>query len=120
MQWYIFVPSLQATEKPAFMQSPPVQTVGQPSSSSSTATSLLDSRDTFVQPGRQSPTMPEGSAPSVLSWEQLSQYRGFKVEGVEAGLNASIAMIVSHTQQVFDPAPDARKDIKTQVRLRKL
>ena len=59
-----------------------------------------------MQPGRRSPTMPEGSAPSVLSWEQLSRYRGFKAEGVEAGLNASMSMIVSHTQQVFDPSPD--------------
>ncbi len=61
--------------------------------------------------------MPEGSAPTVLSWEQLSRYRGFKAEGVEAGQCASLAMIVSHTQQVFDPNPnpDTGQDIAAQV-----
>jgi len=59
--------------------------------------------------------MPEGSAPTVLSWEQLSRYRGFKAEGVEAGLNASIAMVVSHMQQVFGPSPDNGEDLTHQV-----
>ena len=59
--------------------------------------------------------MPEGSAPRVLSWEQLSRYRGFKAEGVEAGFNASIAMIVSHSQQVFSPSPDSGQDMSNQV-----
>ena len=52
--------------------------------------------------------------PRVLPWEQLSRYKGFKVVGVEAGLNASICMIVSHTQQVFEL--NAGTDTATQVR----
>ena len=58
--------------------------------------------------------MPGGSTPPVLSWEQLSHYSGFKVVGVEAGVNASICLFVSHTQEVFAPA--AGWDLPPQVR----
>ena len=50
----------------------------------------------------------------VLPWEQLSRYEGFKAEGVEAGMAASLAMVVAHTQQVFILRPG--EDLKLQVR----
>ncbi len=50
----------------------------------------------------------------VLSWEQLSRYEGFEAEGVEAGMAASLAMIIAHTQQVFILSPGA--DLTLQVR----
>ena len=37
----------------------------------------------------------------VQSWEQLSHYEGFSVQGVQVGMAASLSMIIAHTQQVF-------------------
>ena len=67
---------------------PPVQSSGEPTSST-----LSDEAE------RGGLVMAE--IPPVQCWEQLSKYEGFKVQHVEAGMAASLSMIIAHTQQVF-------------------
>ena len=91
---------MQVPEKPVFMAaSPPlspVQSSGEPSPS------------THVN-------IAASSHPSsgVLSWEQLSNYEGFRLAKVEAGMAASLRMIIAHTQQVF--LLKTREDLTLQV-----
>lgn len=87
------------------MQEPPVRSIGEVTSNSSTTTedhpstsSDQDKRVTGVEGGRSQPQSPP---PTVLSWEQLSGYTGFKPLDVQAGLQASLRMFVLHTQQIF-------------------
>lgn len=52
----------------------------------------------------------------VLSWEQLSRYEGFVIEGVEAGVANSLAMVIAHTQQVFLLTPGEDSKLKVSER----
>ena len=56
-----------------------------------------DAKDTENERAKKMPQ----SQLSVLSWEQLSCYEGFKPLNVQAGLQASLRMFVLHTHQVF-------------------
>ena len=87
------------------MQEPPVRSIGEVTSNLSTAaddhpstSSDQDKRATGAEGGRSQPQSP---SPTVLSWEQLSGYTGFKPLDVQAGLQASLRMFVLHTQQIF-------------------
>ena len=53
---------------------------------------------------------------SILSWEQLSCYQGFKATPVQAGPQSSLRMIVCHTCQVFLKKARKRDELESQVR----
>lgn len=84
------------------MQEPPVRSVGEVTSNLRTATdghpSTSSNQDRRAEGEKNQPQSPP---PTVLSWEQLSGYTGFKPLDVQAGLQASLRMFVLHTQQIF-------------------
>ncbi len=90
----------QVVEKPRFMLAPPP------------APGPVQSTDEASIP-RQGASVCD-PALSVLSWEELSSYRGFQVRDVEAGVSASLCMIIAHTQQVFVPREE-QPDLQLQV-----
>ena len=85
------------------MQQPPVRSVGEATSDLSTtaedhpSTSTSSDQDKRVDGQGQVPS----PLPTVLSWEQLSGYTGFKPLEVQAGHQASLRMFILHTQQIF-------------------
>ena len=89
------------------MQQPPVRSVGEVTSDLSTTTG--DDQTTAATSTEQSQekalakdgSILLSSQPSVVCWEELSGYTGFKPLEVEAGVQASIRMFVLHTQQIF-------------------
>ena len=80
----------QPSEKPSFMCAPPTPPAVRREGGGEVATPL-----------------------TVQCWEQLSDYRGFQMECVEAGEAAGLAMVIAHTQQVFILGPGS--DYKLQV-----
>ena len=87
------------------MQEPAVCSVGEVTSNSSTTTddhpSTSSNQDKGVTGAEGGRSQPQSPPPTVLSWEQLSGYTGFKPLDVQAGLQASLRMFVLHTQQIF-------------------
>ena len=88
------------------MQQPPVRSVGEVTSDLSTTTGGAQTTaasaelDTQITLAKDGTVLPQ-SQPSVVCWEELSGYIGFKPLDVEAGLQASLRMFVLHTQQIF-------------------
>ena len=88
------------------MQQPPVRSVGEATSDLSTTTGDDQPSTTSAEPDQQKTLASDGTAlpqsqPSIVCWEQLSGYPGFKPLDVKAGLQASLQMFVLHTQQIF-------------------
>ena len=89
------------------MQQPPVRSVGEVTSDLSTTTGDDQATtSTSTEQNQQKALAKDGTAlppsqPSVVCWEELSGYTGFKSLEVEAGVQASIRMFVLHTQQIF-------------------
>ena len=92
------------------MQQPPVRSIGEVTSDLSTTTTGDDTTTSVpsTEQNEQTALAENGSAPSlpllrpsVVCWEELSGYTGFKPLEVEAGLQASLRMFVLHTQQIF-------------------
>ena len=100
----------QTSKKPLFMQQPPVRSIGEVTSDLSTTTtgdntttsvpSTEQNEQTALAENGSAPSLPS-LRPSVVCWEELSGYTGFKPLEVEAGLQASLRMFVLHTQQIF-------------------
>ncbi len=97
--------SPQTAQKPPFMHPSPVQSYGETTPSTPP---LLGTADR---------THSAPSQLSILSWEQLSCYEGFKPTPVQAGLQSSLRMIVCHTCQVFLKRAGQREELDSQVRI---
>ena len=93
--------TLQRSEKPLFMCAP--QSVGENSSPSGELGSL-----------QRPPPSSSSSSDVALSWEQMSGYEGFKPLVVQAGLQASLRMVIAHTSQVFLLQAKAPSELKNQ------
>ena len=87
------------------MQQPPVRSVGEVTSDLSTTTEEHTLTSTEQDPqavlARDGSALPPQPQPSVVCWEELSGYPGYKRLDVEAGLQSSLRMFVLHTQQIF-------------------
>ena len=108
----------QATQKPPelqppFMLSPPVQSSGETTVQLTTGVSVREGSDPTAQyPGTELALL---HSPVVLSWEQLSGYEGFKALPVQAGLQATLKMIIAHTSLVFLKEASDKEELKSQV-----
>ena len=85
------------------MCTPPVQSYGE---ATPTTPSLLANSDHAHS---------DASQLSILSWEQLSCYEGFKPIAVQAGLQSSLRMVISHTSQVLLKKAENREELENQV-----
>lgn len=60
------------------------------------------------------PSVPVAT-PLVQSWEALSNYEGYSVANIRAGLQASLRMCIAHTSQVFLVERDSENQLRCQV-----
>ena len=83
------------------MQQPPIRSVGEVTSDlSTTSENPATEQDQQKALARGGSVLPQPQ-PSIVCWEELSGYPGYKPLEVEAGLQASLRMFVLHTQQIF-------------------
>ena len=96
---------IQVLVKPTFMREPPLGTAPEP-------VKVVEEREPSAAAAAGGSE--EDLLPVIHSWEQLSNYEGFKTEHVQAGMAASLCMLIAHTQQIF--VLESWTDLSVQVR----